>query len=178
MCCLCSFWCCRALYDDRIAYSRVLLLAFFTSWGITSGFGHIGWCPNLANNSSEVSLGGRRGSHGCFGFWQIAFPRFGHLLGKGTSGPVPTIRSEAFRENIQEAEARISIEEGLLDEGKKARLGDDLAARCRALLDERIRVCLHAHGPGLPWFVSSGWKERTEELFRLAGEVAKALEDE
>jgi hypothetical protein len=98
-----------------------------------------------------------------------------HLLGKGKNGPVPTVRSEAFRENIQEVEARVFIEKALTDEARKAKLGDDLATRCRSALDKRIRMCLHAGGEGLPWFVSSGWNQRTEELFRLAAEVAKKL---
>jgi hypothetical protein len=37
-------------------------------------------------------------------------------------------------------------------------------------------MCLHSEGEGLPWFVSSGWSGRTEELFALAAEVAKKLE--
>jgi len=100
-----------------------------------------------------------------------------HLFGMGKNGPVPTVRSEAFRENVQEVEARVFVERALVDKAKKAKLGDELARRCRAELDKRIRMCLHAAGEGLPWFVSSGWSERTEELFRLASEVAKRLED-
>ncbi len=96
-----------------------------------------------------------------------------YLLGKGKAGPVPTVRSEAFRENIQEVEARVFIERALTDEAKKARLGDELAAECRKALDERIRMCLHAGGEGMPWFISSDWSKRTETLFRLASEVAK-----
>jgi len=99
-----------------------------------------------------------------------------HLLGKGKNGPVPTVRSEAFRENLQEVEARVFIEKALTDDAKRARLGDDLARRCREALDKRIRMCLHAEGEGLPWFVSSGWSRRTEELFELAAEVAGELE--
>ena len=45
-----------------------------------------------------------------------------------------------------------------------------------AALDTRIRMCLHSEGEGLPWFVSSGWSRRTEELFELAGEVATKID--
>jgi hypothetical protein len=100
-----------------------------------------------------------------------------HLLGKGRDGPLPTVRSEAFRENVQEVEARVLIERAITDEARRAKLGEDLARRCRLALDKRIRMCLHAEGEGLPWFISSGWSERTEELFRLAAEVAAKLED-
>jgi len=98
-----------------------------------------------------------------------------NLLGMGKDGPVATVRSEAFRENIQEMEARIFIERALLDKAKRAVLGDDLARRCREALDERIRLALHAPGEGMVWFVSSDWNRRTERLFRLAAEVAKQL---
>ena len=90
---------------------------------------------------------------------------------------MPTVRSESFRENLQEVEARVFIEKALLGKVKRAKIGDDddLAGRCRRAIDERIRMCLHSGGEGLPWFVSSGWNERTEELFRLAAEVARRL---
>ncbi|KKM00225.1 hypothetical protein LCGC14_1806580, partial [marine sediment metagenome] len=97
------------------------------------------------------------------------------LLGKGPNGPLATIRYEAFRENIQEVEARIFIEKALLDPKAAAVLGDDLVRRCRIVLDERIRMALHAAGEGLVWFVSSGWDERAAKLFRLAAEVDKKL---
>jgi len=100
-----------------------------------------------------------------------------HLLGKGKNGPVPTVRSEAFRENIQEVEARVFVEKALTDKARRAALGAALARRCREALDRRIRMCLYSGGEGQPWFISSGWNKRAEELFRLASEVAKRLED-
>ncbi len=95
------------------------------------------------------------------------------LFGRGARGPVATVRSEAFRENAQEVEARVYIEKALLDPAARAALGADLAARCRAALDERIRACLHSSGEGWLWFASSGWERRTELLFALAGEVGR-----
>ena len=99
-----------------------------------------------------------------------------HLLGRGREGPIPTVRSEAFRENLQEVEARVFIERALADKVKRAALGAELAGRCRTALDKRIRMCLHAVGEGQSWFISSGWTRRTDELFGLAAEVAKALD--
>jgi hypothetical protein len=103
-----------------------------------------------------------------------------HLLGRGRDGTVPSILSEALRTNIQQCEARIFIERALEDEAVRATLGEDLAGRCRDLLDERILVCNRATGhmtggtgaPGWIWFVGSGWENRTEGLFRMAEEVA------
>ncbi len=101
-----------------------------------------------------------------------------HILGKGKKGPLPTVRSEAFRENVQEVEARVFIERAIVNKDTGAKVGGELAGRCREALDKRIRMCLHSGGEGLPWFVSSGWSRRTEELFGLAAEVAKKLESE
>ena len=52
-----------------------------------------------------------------------------YILGIGKDGPLATGRSEAFRENMQEIEARVFIEKALLDKAKKAKLGADLARR-------------------------------------------------
>lgn len=94
------------------------------------------------------------------------------LLGRGRNGPVPTIRSEAFREAVQELEARVYIEKAILDDDAPRILGSELMARCRETLDERIRVFREAAGEGEAWFISSGWRERAERLFGLAAEVA------
>ena len=97
------------------------------------------------------------------------------FFGKGPDGALPTARSEMIRENVQEIEARVFIEKALLDKDKKALLGDDLAVRCRTVLDERIRMCLYGQGEGNLWFLSSGVTDRMRKLFALAAEVAKAL---
>jgi hypothetical protein len=97
------------------------------------------------------------------------------LFGRGRTGPVPTVRSEGFRENLQEIEARIFIERALADKAQRARIGDELAARCRRALDTRIRAALRSAGEGWVWFVSSGWEKRTEHLFDLAAEVGARL---
>jgi len=143
----------------------------------TRGLGRLGadFWPVLKGprGSRSYSLAGRYPES----YWGQLNLNYGipHLLGRGRNGPVPTVRSEAFRENIQEVEARVFIEKALTDGAGKARLGEDLARRCREALDKRIRMCLHSGGEGLPWFVSSGWNRRTEELFRLAAEVAQKL---
>ncbi|MFW5871420.1 MAG: glycoside hydrolase domain-containing protein [Verrucomicrobiota bacterium] len=94
------------------------------------------------------------------------------ILGPGKSRPVPTIRSEALREAVQEVEARIYIEKALLDANGPQLLGKDLMERCRSALNERIRIFLHAEGEGEAWFISSNWRERAERLFALAAEVS------
>ena len=98
-----------------------------------------------------------------------------YILGKGKSGPLATVRSEAFREALQELETRIFVEQALLDDEAPNLLGDELIGRCRKALDERIRMCLHSAGEGQPWFISSDWRRRSELLFGLAAEVAQKL---
>ena len=125
------------------------------------------------------------------------------LLAPGPEGPVATDQLEAFREGVQECEARIVIERALNDEALKARLGPDLARRCEDYLYNRhMRMWLslsdlqlfYDHpgakwGPhymaaawrsmanigGSHWFLGSGWQLRTERLFALAGEVTRKL---
>jgi len=101
-----------------------------------------------------------------------------YLFGPGKDGALPTIRSEAIRENLQEIEARVFIEKVLLDEGRKATLGPDLVRRCREVLDERTRMGLYLQYTSFnyrvqawPWFVTD-FERRTERLFRMAAEVA------
>ena len=95
-----------------------------------------------------------------------------YILGRGKNGPLATVRAEAFRESLQEVEARIYIEKALLDDNAKTILGDEFIARCRANMDARIRMCINSDGEGEPWYISSDWAGRSELLFSLASEVA------
>jgi hypothetical protein len=118
------------------------------------------------------------------------------VLEPGAEGPLATNRLVALVEGVQECEARIFIERALTDDGWKARLGADLARRCQETLDQRLPYMwkcladsqLEIHGwgaatwrfsPGMAghaWFLNSGWQERSQRLYALAGEVAKTLQ--
>jgi len=122
-----------------------------------------------------------------------------HMLVPGPNGPVATTRYEVFREGVQQCEARIAIERVLTDEKLKAKLGPQLAARCRDALDQRLRD-LWRSGSNLQltgrqyasaknnrnsyggvaghcWFAGSGWQDRTQKFYALAGQVAGKLAD-
>jgi len=112
-------------------------------------------------------------------------------LAPGPDAAVATTRLEMFRAGMQECEARIFIEEALLDSKLKSKMGKDLAKRCQAFLDKRaLRLwkAVHNHQmdnrvnfqwyagtPGHIWYMGSGWQDRTRELFSLAAEVERKL---
>jgi hypothetical protein len=121
-----------------------------------------------------------------------------HMLVPGPTGPVASARYEQMREGVQECEARIAIEQVLTDETLKARIAPDLAARCQRVLDDRVWQELKAFSSmqltgrayasatnawygdgggqvGHLWYTGSGWKDRTQRLYDLAGEVTKSL---
>ncbi len=100
-----------------------------------------------------------------------------HLLAPAPDGPVATARYEMLREGIQEAEARVFIGKALADKATRKRLGDALAARCRATLDARVGLYLTACEASWTGFEGWGeWDRRAATLYALAGAVAKALE--
>ena len=140
----------------------------------------------------------------CLVYWRnLVIPEA--LMAPGPSGAVATNQMEALREGVQECEAIIVIERALMDDGLKAQLGTDLAERCEEHLRARHMMlwlslsnlqfyytrpgstkswetyCLarnwrnHPNVTGHNWFLSSGYQERTAELFTLAGEVTRKL---
>jgi hypothetical protein len=81
-------------------------------------------------------------------------------------------------ESAQEVEARVFIERILTDPQRKAKLGKELAERCQAALDERIRDVLRTQGAerrdDLDAY-SCVWQRRSRTLYQAAAEAAKAL---
>jgi hypothetical protein len=124
-----------------------------------------------------------------------------HMLDPGPDGPVATSRYEMLREGVQQCEARIAIEKSLLDNHSRSELGADLATQCQKLLDDRVwqelkgfsglqlagRVYTtysnygnifyyNAGGEaGGAWYTGSGWQDRAQELYTLAGKVDRQL---
>jgi len=128
------------------------------------------------------------------------------FLAPGPDGAVGTARLEAVCEGVQECEARIAIESVLTDAPRRARLGDELARRAQAFLDEKQRNLWRARGAqdedmkigvvssyrtysydivtrwkeneGNQWFIKSGWADRAGELLALASEVTRKAADD
>jgi len=100
-----------------------------------------------------------------------------YILVPGSRGAVATVSYEALRENIQECQARIFIEKALLDKDQRSRIGEELAAKAQALLDQRIRNGLkRSDYRGV--FAVSNLSELNEKLYEAAAEVSKKVHPE
>ncbi|MGA2034520.1 MAG: hypothetical protein ABSG68_19915 [Thermoguttaceae bacterium] len=96
------------------------------------------------------------------------------LLAPGRQGPVATARSQMLREGLQEAEARVLIQDALLDQAD--RLGPDLARQCKEVCDQHTRMLRYFaefqyDGAMSPQMI----EEQSVKLYQLAGEVASRL---
>jgi len=99
-----------------------------------------------------------------------------YLFSPGRDGAISSVRFEAVRENVQESEARALLEDAVSRDEIKAKVGEDLAARALELLYERERAAKRVnYAGGSIWYGSSGWRERSAALYRLAGEAAGKL---
>jgi hypothetical protein len=104
------------------------------------------------------------------------------LLAPGPDGPASTARFEMVREGLQECEARMVIEKALQLANFRNKLGDRLVKQCEEVLKRRREVEEYprigekwSQGEGWRSFETSGWQNRTLELFNLAGEVESVL---
>ena len=74
------------------------------------------------------------------------YVHFGNIVGStprtlampGPDGAVATVQFEALREGTQDAEAVLFIREALTEEGRRRRLGEDLARRAQAAVDDLV----------------------------------------
>jgi len=188
---------------DRMTPSAARCLMEMQITGKQRGIGYVGgdvWRTIRDKRGQRVGIVTDRypQSH-----WRIIEMR-SCLLAPGPIGAVATSRYENVREGIQECEARISLERALTDQRLRDRLGEPLADRAQKLLDERQHALWKDKGltdeeilslgstvhwwrdlkfnvqankgkDGYRWFQSSGWQKRSEQLYRLAGEVERAL---
>lgn len=99
------------------------------------------------------------------------------ILAPSPGGPVDTVRYQLMREALQEAEASVFVREALLDATLRAKLGEKLETRCRALCLERTWELWHyTHFAGYgSVFNEARWNDYSEALYTAAGDVAKAL---
>jgi hypothetical protein len=160
--------------------------------------------PGVFRLINEAALTSGRAGFGRTGadFWRVIEGRYGELdkrsisarqtswaqcdigngtlalLGAGPNGPVATRRFELVREGVQAGEARIFLERALTDATQKARLGEELAARCQALLDRRVdgmrRAFGNADNPRL-LAVASTLPASDRALYALAAEAEGKL---
>ena len=125
-------------------------------------------------------------AYDAYGNVALSESTFRWLVGPGKDGPVPTCRTRMLQEGLQEAEARIFVQNAILDEDKKAKLGTDLARRCKEACDERTRMFTYMANfryndgegsmPRLRLIPDvAAWEEDAVKLYRLADEAAKAL---
>ncbi len=105
----------------------------------------------------------------------------GSVVHPGPEGAVSTVRFEMMLEGLQEAEAKIYIEKALTDKARRAKFGEEKAAKIEEMLKERLRVFLKSSPPskrkpevkGWEWFAAeSGWPARSAQLYAAAAEVA------
>ncbi len=108
--------------------------------------------------------------------WPGSLPGIGclSLLWAGQSGGEPSQRFEALLEGIQEAEARIFLEQSL----RCGALGEDLSRQVRDVLTRHHRETLYMPvgriGVQIQEY-SAGWQERSRRLYHAAEQAAQAV---
>ena len=102
-----------------------------------------------------------------------------YLLASGEDGAIATIRFEMLRESLQEAEARIFVQDALLDEAPRHKLGPALAAKLDKLTTERTRALRYISefydGGNTTLLLPASWRDRSAELYEAAADVAGKL---
>jgi hypothetical protein len=136
--------------------------------------------PRLATTGNGTSMVNRY-------TWQCGLDTSTHaMLGAGKDGPVATPRQRLMREALQEAEVRILVQNALLDESAKTRLGPEAAKRADELCDARTRTLRYLSWYLAPckygtmsncdrYFDEITWLNSIEQLEELTAQAAKAL---
>ena len=191
-----------SLPAQTLTWDMARLLGELNIQGPRRGFGRIGmdFWPVLANSKGEKvgCLVGRYPKSN----WRQLEAMLRCMAPPGPDGAMATGKLQVMREGLQETEARIFLESALNDPAQRQRLGDALAQKAQAVLEERMRALvmtlegqtiagfgkykkpwLDGFGAGdfqpgqagvfRQWYMASGWQERSEKVFTVAAEVAE-----
>lgn len=109
------------------------------------------------------------------------YVHFGNIVGStprmiaapGPNGALPTVQYEMLREGIQDAEALQFIRDALADERLCARIGGDLAGRCRIAMEEML--CMFETGARYSPHGGGDVRSHVRKIYGLAAEVAKTI---
>jgi len=108
------------------------------------------------------------------GEWLLVGRACVRTLWPGPDGVESGARNEAMLEGIQEAEARIFLEQ-VLDRDV---LDKDLAEEVQKVLDDHFRGTLHVAAGGIDYMTMDyhvGWQARSRRLFGAAAKVSRAI---
>ncbi|KPJ51679.1 MAG: hypothetical protein AMS16_07590 [Planctomycetes bacterium DG_58] len=146
------------------------------------GIGRVGadFWPVMKGKRQSFPITGRYPETG---WGTIALSRYvtQYVLAPGKKGPVRTIRFELMREALQEAEARILVQDALLDEAARAKLGKTLAERGEKLVNRRTWAFRHLSESyrytswGYKFYLTPLWEARSQKLYQTAADVANKL---
>ncbi len=106
---------------------------------------------------------------------------FGNIVGStprtiaapGPGGAVATVQYEMLREGIQDCEAMLLIRDALNDPARRAKLGEDLARRCEAVLENLL--CLLETGHRYAPHGGGDVRRHVGRLYAAAADVTAAL---
>ena len=144
-----------------------------------AGFGRLGadFWPLLSSKRRTYPIAGRYpgADWGTLDIKHVA----PYLLMPGKNGPVSSVRFELLREGLQEAEARMVVQNALLDEKQRAKLGKPLADRLDKLTNDRTRafryVAEYWDDKSGRYLLPPAWDAMNARLYRAVAEVANAL---
>ncbi|MHC4914476.1 MAG: glycoside hydrolase domain-containing protein [Planctomycetota bacterium] len=175
----------RASNENRVALSMYLAFGDFALWKGTKGVGRIclDYWPVLGKDQGKPDgkIRGTLINRYPYSDCMQRRPTIIHMAWPGPKGAMPTMRLEAFIEGIQASEAVIVIAEAV--EKHRAKLGDELAAKCEKLLADRSKARLLAwsqhtnrsYGNVVLHPTSQGWQELLRRTYQLAAEVTAKI---
>jgi hypothetical protein len=180
--------CTPYLHECLAHYRLICETTMLSSHDWFSGFGEIGadFWPVLKapEGGNKDRLGTRLDNRYVYWGSLNLSSMVNTMLGAGRLHPVHTCRSQNFRESLQEYQARVVVQNALLDATQTAQLGTALAEECKHICDERTRIlryCSLFFGPGEHYldygrmFNHELWDAQTEKLYLAAGKVTRVL---
>jgi hypothetical protein len=196
-----GYWKCDPYVTIPLVVFRVLPEHCIQSQYRGFGRMGLDYWPVLPGENGQKNMMGIQGRYP-ISSWRQSDEMILCIVPPGPDGALSSSKLEMMREGLQDTEARIFLESVLTDPARRGRLSAALAAKAQGVLDARVRTLQMNvdrppiagfetnPSPGLTgisfgglyavrhsaifqqWFMESGWQQRSEDLFNVAGEIA------
>lgn len=169
----------RGILHDNSDPASFRLFAGSQVFNRSQGFTRQGIDKWPVVNPHDENAQPRRMVLGAGGWGNLYRQKVRAMAAPGAEGAVVTVRFEMMRQGLQDTEARIYLEQIVVDQEKRDIMGDDFEQQVKELVRAEVNYRgVNNPYPPYAWNPGTDWPERLDRMYELAAKAQRKLQAE